>query len=63
MTQEEQTHSLEHPGDGVRKAKAHLELSLSKDMECSRQGFYGDSSSKRKSRENVGLLLNGIGIR
>jgi len=46
--------------DEVRKAKAHLELSLLKGMKCGRQGFYGDISSKRKSRENVGLLLNGI---
>lgn len=49
---------------GARKAKAHLELSLSKDIKCSRQSFYGGVSSKRKSRENVedcSWMAQGIG--
>lgn len=61
VTQEEQRHKTYR--SGVRKARAHLQLNLSKDMKCSRQGFYGDISSKRMNRENVGPLLNSIGIR
>lgn len=40
--------------DVTRKAKAHLELSLTRDE----KGYYKHTSSKRKIRDNVGLLLN-----
>lgn len=38
----------------IRKAKAHLHLSLMWDE----KGYYKHTSSKRKIRDNVGLLLN-----
>ncbi|NXA67808.1 RTBS polymerase, partial [Mohoua ochrocephala] len=44
--------------DAVRKAKAHLELSLVRDIKDNKKGFYKKISSKRKIRKNVGLLLN-----
>ncbi|KAK4810509.1 hypothetical protein QYF61_004289 [Mycteria americana] len=47
--------------DGVRKAKAHLELNLVRDVKGDKKGFCGFIISKRKTRENVGLLLNGAG--
>ncbi|KAJ7410561.1 rna-directed dna polymerase from mobile element jockey-like [Willisornis vidua] len=45
----------------MRKAKAHLELSLAKDIKDNK-GLYKSISSKRKARENVGLLLNQKGV-
>lgn len=43
----------------VRKAKAHVELNLASNMKSNKKGFYGYTSSKKKTRENVDLLLNG----
>lgn len=43
--------------DGVREAKAHLDLNLLKDVKTNKIGFYGYSSSKRKTRENENQLL------
>lgn len=42
-----------------RKAKADLELRLTKDVKCNRKGFCKDINSQRKTRENINLLLNG----
>ncbi|GAB0176869.1 mitochondrial enolase superfamily member 1 [Grus japonensis] len=39
-------------------AKAHLELNLARDVKDNKKGFFKYISSKRKTRENVGLLLN-----
>jgi len=47
--------------DGVRKAKADLELNLAKDMKGNRKGLYKYINSKRKTRENMNLQLNGTG--
>ncbi|GAB0207970.1 mitochondrial enolase superfamily member 1 [Grus japonensis] len=47
--------------DATRKAKASLELNLAKDVKDNKKGFFKYISSKRKSRENVGLLLNEVG--
>lgn len=49
-------------GDVTKKAKAHLELSLARDMKDNKKGFYKYISSKRKIWENVGLLLNQIHV-
>lgn len=38
-------------GDGVRKAKAHLELNLSRDAKSNNKGFYRYVSQKRKVKE------------
>ena len=44
--------------DGVRKAKACLELNLLRDAKGNKKGFYINS---KRTGENVGLLLNGAG--
>ncbi|GAB0181301.1 mitochondrial enolase superfamily member 1 [Grus japonensis] len=45
----------------MRKAKAHLELNLARDVKDNNKGVCKYISSKRKTRENVGLLLNEVG--
>ncbi|PKU31482.1 rna-directed dna polymerase from mobile element jockey-like [Limosa lapponica baueri] len=47
--------------DATRKARAHLELNLARDAKDSKKGFFKYISSKRKTRENVNLLLNEVG--
>ncbi|GAB0206434.1 mitochondrial enolase superfamily member 1 [Grus japonensis] len=47
--------------DTTRKAKAQLELNLAKDVKDNKKGFFKYISSKRKTRENVGPLLNEMG--
>ncbi|GAB0182218.1 hypothetical protein GRJ2_000687100 [Grus japonensis] len=47
--------------DATRKAKTHLELNLARDVKDNKKGFFKYISSKRKTRENVGLLLNEVG--
>lgn len=47
--------------DGVREAKAHLDLNLLGDVKVSKVGFYSYSSRKRKTRENESQVLNGEG--
>jgi len=44
--------------DATRKAKAHLELKLSRDVKNNKKGFFNYISSKRKVRDNVGPLQN-----
>jgi len=48
--------------DATRKAKAHLELKLARDVKNNRKGFFKYISSKRKARDNVGPLLNEAGV-
>jgi len=47
--------------EATSKAKAHLELNLARDFKDNRKGFFKYISSKQKTRENVGLLLNEMG--
>ncbi|GAB0209109.1 mitochondrial enolase superfamily member 1 [Grus japonensis] len=47
--------------DATRKAKAHLELNVARDVKDKKKGFFKYISSKRTTRENVGLLLNEVG--
>ncbi|GAB0183643.1 mitochondrial enolase superfamily member 1 [Grus japonensis] len=47
--------------DATRKAKAHLELNLARDVKDNKKDFFKYISSKRKTRENVGPLLNEVG--
>lgn len=47
--------------DMLRKAKIHLKLNLERDMKGNRKGFLKYIASKRKTRQKVGLLLNGAG--
>jgi len=44
----------------MRKTKVHLELNLARDVEVNKKDFKY-ISSKRKTRENVGLVLNEVG--
>jgi len=47
--------------DATRKAEVHLELNLAKDVKDSKKGFFKYISSKKKTRDNVGPLLNEAG--
>ena len=44
----------------MRKANAHMELILVREVKDKKKGFFNCVSVKRKSRENVGLLLNEV---
>jgi len=48
--------------DATRKAKAHLELKLARDVKDKEKDFFKYISSKRKTRDNVGPLLNEVGV-
>jgi len=48
--------------DATRKAKAHLELKLAKDVKNNKKGFFKYISSKRKARDYVAPLLNEVGV-
>jgi len=48
--------------DTTRKAKAHLELNLARDVRNNKKGFFKYISSKRKTRDNVEPLLNEVGV-
>ena len=45
----------------TRKAKVRLGLNLVRDVKDNKRSFFKDTSRKRKTRENVGLLLNEVG--
>lgn len=45
--------------DRVGNVKAHLELNLARGLKDNKMGCYRNRKSKRRTRENVGLLLNG----
>ena len=45
----------------VRKAKVQLELKLVWEVKGNRKGFCNYIDSKRRAKENVGLLLSGPG--
>jgi len=46
----------------MRKAKAHLKLNLARDVKNNKKSFFKYVSSKRKTRDNVGPLLNEVGV-
>jgi len=46
--------------DAMRKAKAHLELKLARDVKDNKKSFFKYISSKQKTRDNVGPLLNKV---
>jgi len=48
--------------DATRKPKVHLELNLARDVTDNKKGFFNYISSKWKTRDNVGLLLNEMGV-
>lgn len=45
----------------MRKAKAHLELNMIWDVKENKKGCYKYLSSKKKTRKNVGPLINRVG--
>jgi len=47
--------------DTTKKAKTHLELKLARGVKHNKKGFFNYISRKRKSRDNVGPLLNEVG--
>jgi len=48
--------------DAMRKAKAHLELNLARDVKNNKKGFFNYISSKWKTRDNVGPQLKEVGV-
>jgi len=61
-TWEEYRHVVKACRDATRKAKAHLELKLARDVKTNEKGFFNYISSKRKTRDNVGLLLTEVDV-
>ena len=47
--------------DAKRKAKAHLELNLARDIKGNKKGFFKYISSTRKTEDPVGPVLNKVG--
>jgi len=60
-TWEEYRNAVRTCREATRKAKAHLEVNLASHVKDKKQGFCNYTSSKQKTRENVGLLLNEVG--
>ena len=46
----------------TRKAKVHLELNVARDVKDNKKSFFKYNSSKWKASENVGPLLNEVGV-
>ena len=61
MVNEEYKNVVRARRDATRKAKAHLELKLARDVK-NKKGFFKCVSSKWKTRDNVGPLLNEVGV-
>lgn len=59
VTQEEYRDVIQESRYGVGKTKAHPESNLARDVKCSKRSFCRYISSNRKTKENVGPLLNG----
>ncbi|KFQ45895.1 hypothetical protein N333_10923, partial [Nestor notabilis] len=53
---EEYRNVVREAGDWGRKAKAHLELNLARDIKNNRKGFYRYVANKRQTRDNMGPL-------
>jgi len=60
-TWEEYRNTVRVCRDGKRKATVHLELNLARDVKDNRKSFFKYLSSKQKTRESVGPLLNEVG--
>jgi len=61
VTQQEYRAPVQSWRDGVKKAKARLELNLERNVKGNNKGFCKCINSKRNTREYAGLLLNGQG--
>lgn len=60
-TWEEYRNAVRACRDETRKARAHLELKLEKEVKDNKKSFLKYGNSKRKPRENAGPLLNEVG--
>jgi len=60
-TWEEYRNILSACRDATRKAEAQLVLNLARDVKDNKKGFFMSIIRKRKTRENMGLLLNKVG--
>ena len=47
--------------DGIRKAKAQMELNLARDMKNNKKGFYRYTGRRRQPKESVPSLINEMG--
>ncbi|KAK4817803.1 hypothetical protein QYF61_027854 [Mycteria americana] len=54
-------HARNSNRDGVRKAKAQLELNMARDAKNSKKGFYRYVSQKRKVKESIPPLMSKTG--
>lgn len=61
ITWEEYRKTVRACRDATKKFKSHLELYLAKEVEDNRKGFFKYTNNKRKTRENMNLLLNEVG--
>ena len=61
VTWEEYDDTVQVCRNADSKAKTHLELNLARDVKSNDKCLYECISSKRKTRKNVSLLLNGLG--
>jgi len=52
--------SLQECGQSMQEAQ--VELKLARDVKNNKKGFFNYISSKRKTRDNVGPLLNEVGV-
>ncbi|KFQ65391.1 hypothetical protein N335_01657, partial [Phaethon lepturus] len=58
---EEYRNAAQFCRDGVRKAKAQLELNLARDAKNNKKGFYRYVSQKRKGKESISPLMSKTG--
>lgn len=59
---EEYRNAVEAHRDAVRKAKANLEINLTRKVKDNKKRFFTYVSSKRKTMRIVGVLLNEVGV-
>lgn len=58
MAWEEYKDAVQMCRGGIRKAKAQLELSLSRDVKNNKKGFYRNIGQERQAKESVSPLVN-----
>jgi len=62
LTWEEYRNAVRACRDAMSKAKTHLELNLTRDVKINKKSFFKYISSKWKTRDNMGPLLNEVGV-
>ena len=58
VTREEYRNAVWTCRDGIRKAKAQMELNLARDVKNNMEGFYRYTGQKRQVKDSVPPLLN-----